>query len=581
MTGRPTVQVLLDDGTGTFPHDVTAYARQSDGFSFNRGRPDEHSGPVAGQLNLVFNNADGRFTRGSTLIDSPSPIVVDQRIRIKETINGNTYTRFTGYVKAWPVSWPGGGGGAHSEVRIFASCAQARAGRRPLRSVVEEEFALDSPDPHYPLGEPEGATSAADSSGNQAPALTMAGTGTAVTFSGAVATFSNGKWLTNTFSEMTVAAMECEFTTTTNGAFILAGRSAALTLGTGITGDLQAAGPGLGILTSGVSVADGERHTAAIRYDGATAHLVLDGAVVDTAATALAGADITGLDVGFGMVGSVSQVALFSTDPGATRIADHAEAMLTGFDGESGTDRITRIAGYAGIPLGTLDTSLTNVPAKDIAGTSAWSAIEEVTAAEGGLSVVDGSGNLIFLNRNDPVGKATPDVTISAAFVPPDVEPVDDDAEIINYFEATAEGTGVAQVVRDATSEDAHGRYPESKTYLVTTDAEALDRANWIVSTQAEPSTRYGSLPINLLNMSAAQQEAAIAGLEPGAWLRITGMNSQTPDSTTVDVMVQGFTEKLTANEWSLTLNVVARERYDGVWILGTSALGVDTKLYF
>jgi hypothetical protein len=25
MTGLPTAQVLLDDGTGTFPHDVTSY----------------------------------------------------------------------------------------------------------------------------------------------------------------------------------------------------------------------------------------------------------------------------------------------------------------------------------------------------------------------------------------------------------------------------------------------------------------------------------------------------------------------------------------------------------------------------
>lgn len=592
MTGLPTTQILLDNGTGTFPHDITNRCRLLDGFNFNRGRDDEQSSVTAGTLSLALNNSDGRFTPGSTVITSPSPITVDQRIRLKETVNGVTYTRFTGYVKSWRVSWPAGVD-SHSVVHVTATCAQARAERRTLRSIVEEEILTDSPNAYYTLGEPAGSTSAADSSGSQQPALTETGTGTGVAFGNATgpgtdgltaAEFAGGKYLTSSANFGTIAAIECAFSTSTAAlAVLIAGQANPfLQIQIDSTGHIAAFSTSFGFLTGPV-VTDGLTHVAALRYSGTTVSLLLDGVVEDSAASALTGEAINGVNVGGDFTGTIAHLALFSADPGATRLTAHADAMLTGFAGESGTARITRLAGYAGLSLGTLDTSLTNVPHKDITGASAMSAIQEVVDAEGGLAYVNGSGNLIFLNRNDAPEKTTPDLTLAAELVSFSAEPTDDDAEILNYFETTAEGTGVTQVVTDAASETAHGRYPDSKSYLVQTDAEALDRGNWLVANYAEPTTRFGTLTVNLYKMTAAQASSALAALEPGAWLRVTGMPTQNTGGTQVDVMVQGFAEEQTASSWTLTCNVTARELFEA-WILGDttySVLGSTTKLYY
>lgn len=740
MAGRPTVQVLLDDGTDTFPHNVTDYVLQPYGHSFNRGREDEQTGPRTGTLNLTFNNTGGEFSPGSTGLATPSPIVVDQKIRLGMVLvpngtfdvdttgwsGGNaalavvaspvktgdgalrltaiagadmsaltpsgtsgipvlpgvtyrlegwfrtavtarscfvrvrfydsggalvstvvssdvtdstsawtravTYAtapataafaqvapvvkvpaaaevhyvddfffgldRYTGHVKGWPVSWPGGSE-AFSVVRITASDAQARAERHPLRSVIQEEILADSPSPYYTLGEPEGATSAADSSGNQAPALTMAGSGTDVTFGTATspgtdgltaATFGGGKYL-RSGAAVSAGVMECFFSRSGNPSvaealivlLVSSGTSVGIVIDT--DGTVTTRGTDLG---SSPVVTDGEVH----HLSWQSGHVLVDGVDIGSPTDSpvdgilqvgghSGGFSLSGGTAVTALTGSVSHVAGFGSLT-TTRAAQHSEAGSTGFAGESGTDRITRLGGYAGLPLGTLDTSLTDAPAKAVVGTSAWSAIQDVVDAEGGLAVVDGSGDLVFTNRNDAPEKTTPDITVTAAYITPGVEPTDDDAEIINYFETTAEGTSVTQVVRDTTSDAAHGRYPESKTYLVATDQEALDRANWMVGVNAEPITRYGTLTLNLLKMTAEEQAEVVAKAEPGAWLRVTGMNSQTPGGTTVDVMVQGFTEKLTENEWELPCNVVARAKFEAA-IYDDATFGVygESRYYY
>jgi hypothetical protein len=580
----PTLTVLLDDGTGTFPFDISAYALVVDGYNFSRGRQDWQGGVTSGSLTLVLNNSDGRFTPGSTKIASPSPIKVDQRIRLKETVNGTTFTRFTGYVKSWPVAWPATVPTV-STVTITATDAQARAERRTLRSVVEEEIRLDSPSAYYTLGEQAGATSAADSSGNQAPALTPIGTGTAVVFGTdtgpttdglTAAHFADGQWLQATLSA-TPGAIEFSFATTTNDAIV---RPIVWPLAT-LSGQLYDANTH----TSLGAVADGLNHDVVI--NGTTVYL--DGTSVGTglsgpqSPTLLVGGGSSGAGAG-GFIGSIAHVAAYAGTLSAARITAHYQAISTGFAGESGTARITRIAGYAGLPLGTFDTSLTNAPFVDFTGTSAWDAMQQVTDAEGGVTYADGSGNLIFHNRNRVVSKLTPDLTLTTSFVTPDVSPETDDQAILNYFEATAEGSGNgAQVVTNAASVTSHGQYPSSASYLVQTDAEALSRAAWIVGNFAEPTTRYGTLTINLYGMSASQAATVLTALEVDCWLRVTGAPSQNTGGTTIDVIVEGYTETVSASAWTITCNVVAQSLF-APWIMGDSVRGVmgtTTRLYY
>jgi hypothetical protein len=229
------------------------------------------------------------------------------------------------------------------------------------------------------------------------------------------------------------------------------------------------------------------------------------------------------------------------------------------------------------MPLGTLDASLTNVAFVDFTGKSAGEAMRDVADAEGGLVFFDGSGNLTFHNRNRAVNKTTPDVTIDANFLAEGTRFEYDMQGVLNYLEVTAAGTGIAQVVRNVTSEvtNAHGRYPDSRTYLVQTDQEALDRGNWIISTHAEPAARVGSLVVDVLTMTAAQQ-AAMLTLEPNSWLRVTGLPGQTPGGTTADFVVQGFADALNITDWTVTLNAANRAvAAPTPWILDSTTFSV------
>lgn len=596
----PTVSVHLDDGTGTFPHDISAFAMLGPGFNFNRGRQD-WTGPAAtGTLSLTLNNSDGRFTVGSTLIASPSPIKVDQRIRVREKIGPSTYNRYVGYVKSWPVDWP-------AVVVTFATSsltatdAQARAERHILRSFAEEEILLDDPVAYYILGEPEGATSVGDSSGNQAPVLRVVGSGADIAFgaegSGAsdgvtAATFGGGKYLSGSGMNLTTAGLLLAFKVAPGSATMSLVSVTGLATGAPFIVDIQIDDDGLILADVGASSlydfvtdwADNQWHVAEIRISGSDSYLYIDGVQRDASAGSASTVTLDRIDVaGITATATIGHVAVFSSTQSPTRIAAHADAILDGFAGESGTERIQRLAGYAGLAIGGPDTSLTDVPFGPIAGGSAWDAISKVAEAELGAVFVGPTG-LKFYNRNRVPMKSGPDLTIAAnLYVSPDVKPVDDDQQMVNYLEVTSDATRTSQLVRNPTSETAHGRYADSRSYLVTTDTEALDRGNWVINNFAEPTTRYGTLTLNLLSMPTVVASLIIADLDVFSWLRIENLAAQNPTGSRVDVVVQGFIETVTADTWSITCNVVSRSLYE-VAILNDSIYGVldspATRLY-
>lgn len=597
----PTLQVLLDNGTGSFPYDITKYVIFDSGYSYNRGRADWQGGVTAGQLSLTLNNSDGRFTPGSTLIASLSPIRVDQRIRVKATINGTTFTRFTGYVKSWPTAWPATVGTIAFST-ITATDAQARAERRVLKTMMEEEILQDSPTWHYMLNEPTGATSYVDASGNAATPLVQDGVygGSSILFGTtpgpAGGTFTAADFMGGPGSGFILkqapqvplgpsSARGIAFKVTGAPASVVgilpaiddstaAGRLWLVTMT--VAGKLDPTG--VGAVTAN-SYNDGAWHYAFLNGG----ELFVDGVSVLNIGSALQIADVP--------TASVAQMVGYSQVLTAGRIATISSAVLGTLSTESGTAGVTRLAGYADIPLGSIDSSLTNVPFAEIAGTNAWPAIEEVVAAEMGVAYVDENGSIEFHNRNKVPAKTSPDLTLVAyQYVAPDVQPVDDDQQILNYVETQSSVTGVTQVVRNTLSElgngtatnPGHGRYSDSKTYLVSTDAEALDRANWIVANFAEPTTRYGTLTINLFAMSPAQAAAVLTALDLDMWLRVIGMATQNTTGTTANVVVQGFTEQADDSSWSVTCNVVLRSLFNA-WLLGDSTYGVldsTTELY-
>lgn len=584
MAGLPTVQVQFDDGTGTFSYDVTSFALLSDGFSISRGRGDTQSAPTAGQLTLTLNNADGRFTPGSTILGTPSPIKVDQRIRVRETVNGVTYTRFTGYVKSWVLGWLAVAEST-AVVKITATDAQARAERRVLRAAFEEEALANSVGQLYLLNEPAGATISADTSGNQSAALTQAGTGTAVTYSGAEATFAGGKYLdVSTLGPAAPLTLLFKFKTsaTSQGFFRLGALNVDITGGNFAVYSFSASQVLIPFTP------DGAYHVFAIKLASSSSlTLYLDGSIIAgpgpfspswTSGSLSLGTSSSG-NLLSTFTGTMSMVGLFPSALADATVASISSIMLNGLPVETDVARITRLAGYAGISMGTTDATLTSVPTVDITDQTAWQAIQDVCDATMGVAYINGSGTLDFHNRQRVTVKSAPDITLSGV-VTADAEPTTDDQDLLNYLEVSASATGITQVIRNLTSETAHGRYSDSKSYLVITDVEASDRGNWLVSTRAEPASsgRYGTLNINLYGMSTAFQSATVAAMEHGTWLRVVAMPSQTTGGTTVDVVVEGITENQSGDGWIISCNVVPKKTlYPKIITLDTSVLdGTD-----
>lgn len=605
----PTLTVLLDDGTGTFPYNISSRVLSGDGYTITRGRDDWQGAVTTGQLDLTLNNSDGAFTPGGGSSGSGGfgsggfgsggfgtgggtggITFVDQQIRVQETVNGVTYTRFTGYVKSWPVTWPATVS-TFSEVRLTATDAQARAERRPLRSALEEEIIADAPTAYYTLGEAEGSTAAGDTSGNQSSPLTFAGSGSAVAFGGGTgpadgltaAQFAAGQYLTGTdpdgWTGLTTAPWSLELfaaisvvgATQNLIAVSHTGGATYIELSVQPSGDVTF----LGIIGSitGTDIGDGNTHHIALTYDGTTVSLYVDGSLAGSDTDSFSTIPKESIVVGRSVTGTLSHVAVYDYRLSSTQVSTHA-AALSGYT-ESGTARISRLAGYADVPVGTLDTSLTTVSAATgWSGSTAGAEIQKATDAEGGLVFIDGSGNLTFHNRARVSGKTTPDLSLSSQWITPDVAPVLDDQQLVNYMEVTAEGTGSTSLARDTISELAHGRYSGSQSYTVLTDAEALDRANWVISKFAEPTSRYGTLTINLYGMTPAMASTVLAALDLDCWLRVVSMAPQTPGGTTADVVVQSISENHTADEWTIACNVVSRSLYD-VFILDDATYGV------
>lgn len=609
MVGFPTTRVYLDDGSGSFPFDVTPYVHLPSGWSVRRGRQDEFSTVEASQLTLRLDNTDGRFTLGSPTYG----IRVDQRIRVVETVGATASQRFTGYVEAWPTQWPSPSG-AYAVANVTAIDRQARLARRKMRSMLENEIMVDLPTAYYSLTEAAGASSAGDTSGVGGPPLRPRGSGASVAFgaSGPVGgegltavAFAGGQHLAwseagpNYYRTSGVVVDAFFATTSAAGGTIVrlpsTGTNASQVMVTidplGHVG-VNVTPPGAGTpgsVFASVASNDGAWHHACAVVTATNVSLYVDGVLAGSNGftPSSPGVDAAQIRVGEGFTGSIAHVAL-DTSLSATRIAARAFAGISGAAGERSDQRIARFAQYGNIPTAeqALETgTLTNVPAQAVTDSQAIDAMRAVELAEGGSVFVDGSGSLVFQNRQHRVAKATgtPALAVSSADVDHGNLVITGDKQLLkNYVEGSRNG-GATQLVSDQTSINAYEQYPDSglSSMLVTTDDEVLDAISWRCKAYAQPLSRMSSVTIDLLTQTTAVQQAVLA-LTLGDRMTISGLPSQSPMST-ADLLIEGWEEAQSDQEWRITFNT-SPAATSQAWVLGDTTFGVlgsTTKLYY
>lgn len=532
--------------------------------------------------------------------------------------------RYVGFVDSWPTVWPSGPD--RSRAAITATDRFKRIGRRrQLRSIIEEEFLLDAPSAYFPGGEPEGSTSAGDQSGVGIAAnlaTNQYGAGGTIAFGAGTGPGTdsltapvltpvnptNGKTLlvtaTGSFNFYTdVLSAECFVSTTATSVAILEvrepfGRRIAIEISaTGkarLVADGTPSGDLLELVDSASNLNTGAtRHvafTAQGNAAGATMRLWVDGVNVATLpTTGLAFRNLPGMNIlevggrsGALLTGTISHVAVYGNVAlSSTRIAAHSLAGSTGFSGERSDQRVARYATYSGVSVADMNLDVgasTSIAHVDTTAQNALSLAQQVEQTESGVLFVDRSGLLRFHARTRRYNAAA--VALTADKLRPDVGLDFNDQGVVNDVTASRPN-GTTYRATSAESIAQFGDVTESIELLTTSDSEVIDAANWRVQTKATPRSRIPAVSIDVLAANAATRAIALA-LEISSRVGLSSLPSQAGSSTS-DGFVEGYSEQITDNAWTLALNTSPADK-GRVWqlgVAGSSELGTTTRLTY
>jgi hypothetical protein len=246
--------------------------------------------------------------------------------------------------------------------------------------------------------------------------------------------------------------------------------------------------------------------------------------------------------------------------------------------GETTGSRITKILDTIQFPVSMrdIDTGLTTVQADPATQRTALAAMQTVATTEYGAIYVDGSGDVVFQDRNLTTTSiaATPVVfkDDGTAIGYNDVKWVLDDSQVYNKATVTRQG-GSVQTVTNQDSIDKYFTHSYNQSgLLMQTDAEALQYAQAFIASRQETSIRVDELTLDL------QQDdytaGTIAGLDLDFFDPITITTTQ-PNSTSLTKTVQVFNiaHQIRPDSWKVRFGT-AEPIIDG-FILDSAVSGI------
>lgn len=169
----------------------------------------------------------------------------------------------------------------------------------------------------------------------------------------------------------------------------------------------------------------------------------------------------------------------------------------------------------------------------------------------------------------------------TAGHVSPPFEPTEDDQQLRNDVTAKREGGSSARQTKTSgplstqAPPDGVGIYDESVTVNVAGDDQLPDQAGWRVHLGTVDEPRYPEVTVNLARNQDLQ--SAVSAVESGDRFTIAGVPGWLPPGT-VELLAQGYEERLTAFEWTWTANTSPARPWT-VGVLGDEELGrLDTS---
>lgn len=225
--------------------------------------------------------------------------------------------------------------------------------------------------------------------------------------------------------------------------------------------------------------------------------------------------------------------------------------------GEQTGTRIDRILTDLGVPnsITNISTGVSPCDADPDVTRSGLEAIQQVENTELGAFYIDADGNHTFKSRHE-IQQLAAGITVTP-LVFNETSGLDyvavriglDDQQV--YNSVTISGAAIIeQSVVDTTSSDEYFlRSLVRSDLLITTDTEALDQANLLLSSRKNPTLTIDSIAIKPLALSDADAYSVVSTdlLEP-----ITITKSYLGSTLTRTLTVQGIEHSINAGDWSM-----------------------------
>lgn len=530
----PTILVEFEWDAGVWTNEASRCLA----WDTDRGRRFELDDYAAGVATIVLDNADRRFDplyAAGPLFGKLKP---NRRVRIRATWAGVTEGQYQGSVDRIEQTYLP----PHvATATVTATDAFKQLSRAILPNSVYEATITGTVYAWWRLGDPGGSTQATERVGQRHAAVvgsvTFGEEGLVSRDSTSSATFGPGGYLrvpatvTPLGSGGGIPTWTIAFVCKSAGGQVVNEFLYQQSDGTGNTNHIEvlmwnSVHPSAGKLdvivrnstagilsaTSGARVDDGNPHQVHVTYHGGTdLRIYIDG-VLSGSGAGIAATTIlapTNVIIGNSLVdptstywrGTLQDFTLSGIPTSAATALAVYDARKTG--GQWAADlsgaRVNRIlaaVGYAGTT--SVDAGNSALQSTDLGG-NALSYLQAVARSEGGRLYVDNDGVLQFDQRtstfNPPAVAAYGDQPGELGYT--NLGYVRDAADIRNDI-AVSRLDGTAHRVTDTASVAEYGRmsYAEEGLYL-SSDADVLDRANFLLAQYKDPQDRIGTLAVN------------------------------------------------------------------------------------
>lgn len=297
--------------------------------------------------------------------------------------------------------------------------------------------------------------------------------------------------------------------------------------------------------------------------------------------------------------GTLDEIAHYNVALSSATIATHYEALTAPWDGDTSGERLGRILDVIGWPATdrVIDTGQSILGPEPLGG-SALDALKRVAAAEDGRLFIDGDGKVTFLNRHHTLLDTTIVATWgddgAAGELPYSTDgfEIKNDRDLIRNAASGHRPGGATQTHEDPTSSASFTRRDFSVGEVaVRNDSELRNRLEYTVDKYKDPVTRIESIVIHPAKApsppatwTSNQLWAAALGAKIGQRHRVKRRPQSVGDAIDLEVIVEGVEHRVGTSvqgaiaDWEtvLYLSPADTKKY---WVLGTSELGVDTRL--